>query len=504
MTQALDQSPFVLAIAAWALVATIAWIATVLAGRRRAALTRLEAEAAAQVAVSEARSDAARSAGQLASLQSTHDALAARVDDLRQSLAAAQAERARLTAFQESSAAQLAEARRVAEDRDRLAQALALAQGDLKGLGARLEAAQREAEERGRLLAEAGERMREQFQNLAQAILDEKGRSFGEAQRTQMDAQLGPFKTELERFRKTLDERREQDLRERGGLMKELETLKTLNQRLGDEATQLTRALKGEVKTQGAWGELLLERLLEASGLRKGHEYEAQVSARAEEGHRQQPDVVVRLPEGRDLVIDAKVSLVAWERCVAAVDDEERERHLRALRQSMRQHVSGLAERRYASAPGLNSPDFVLMFVPIEAAFVEALRGDERLHVEAMEKQVVIVSASTLLATLRTVASLWRLERRNRNADEIAERAGRLYDKFVGFVDDLRKVGTQLDTARKTYDEAFGKLHQGRGSVVRQVELLRDLGARTTKTLDRDLVERAREVDEDDGESLGA
>lgn len=504
MTHALDQSPIVLAILAWALVATTGWIATVLAGRRRAALTRLEAEAAAQVAVSEARSEAARSAGQLAALQSMRDALAAEVDTLKRALSAAQTEGARLKALGESMAAQLADARRAVEDRDRLAQALALAQGDLKGLGARLEAAQREAEERGRLLAEAGERMREQFQNLAQAILDEKGRSFGEAQRAQLDAQLGPFKAELERFRKTLDERREQDLRERGGLMKELEALKTLNQRLGDEATQLTRALKGEVKTQGAWGELLLERLLEASGLRKGHEYEVQVSGRAEEGHRQQPDVVVRLPEGRDLVIDAKVSLVAWERYVSATDDAERERQLRALRQSMRQHVAGLAERRYTALPGIHSPDFVLMFVPIEAAFVEALRGDERLHADAMEKKVVIVSASTLLATLQTVASLWRLERRHRNADEIAERAGRLYDKFVGFVEDLRKIGTQLDAARKTYDEALGKLQQGRGSVVRQVELLRELGARTGKSLDREWLEHARTVDEDDGESLGA
>lgn len=504
MTGTLTASPLILAIGAWALIATIAWIAVSLAAHRRLVLARLEAEAAAQAQVSEARSEAARSGGQLAALQASQATLVARVDGLQQSLSAAQSESARRAALQASTEAQLAEARLVVAERDRLSHALAQSQGDQKGLAARLAAAEQKSEETSRLLAEAGERMREQFQNLAQAILEEKGRSFGEAQRTQMDAQLTPLKSELERFRKTLDERRDQDLRERGGLMKELDTLKTLNQRLGDEATQLTRALKGEVKAQGAWGELLLERLLEASGLRKGHEYEVQVSARVEDGNRQQPDVVVRLPEGRDLVIDAKVSLVAWERCVAAIDDDERERQLRALRQSMRQHVTGLAERRYASAPGLNSPDFVLMFVPIEAAFVEALRGDERLHVEAMEKQVVIVSASTLLATLRTVASLWRLERRNRNADEIADRAGKLYDKFAGFVEDLRKVGTQLDTARKTYDEALNKLHQGRGSVVRQVELLRDLGARTSKTLDRELVERARQLDDEDGESPGA
>jgi DNA recombination protein RmuC len=504
MTEVLDLGPLILAIAGWSLVATIGWIVTVLASRRRVATARLEAEAALREAVGRADAERAGAAARLGSLESTHRDLSIRAEGWRDALAAAQSECVRLETLRAGALEALDNARAAVTDRERVADSLAQARAEVTALNARLAAAQREAEERGRLLAEAGERMREQFQNLAQVILEEKGRSFGEAQRTQMDAQLTPLKSELERFRKTLDERRDQDLRERGGLMKELETLKTLNQRLGDEATQLTRALKGEVKAQGAWGELLLERLLEASGLRKGHEYEVQVSARVEDGNRQQPDVVVRLPEGRDLVIDAKVSLVAWERCVAAIDDDERERQLRALRQSMRQHVTGLAERRYASAPGLNSPDFVLMFVPIEAAFVEALRGDERLHVEAMEKQVVIVSASTLLATLRTVASLWRLERRNRNADEIADRAGKLYDKFAGFVEDLRKVGTQLDTARKTYDEALNKLHQGRGSVVRQVELLRDLGARTTKTLDRELVERARQLDDEDGESPGA
>jgi DNA recombination protein RmuC len=504
MTETLTASPLTLVIGVWALIATIAWIAVSLAARRWLALARLEVEAAAQAQVSDARSEAARAAGQLVALQASLATLVARVDSLQQSLSAAQSDAARLAALQASTEAQLADARQVVAERDRLAQALAQAQGEIQGLTAKLNAAEQKSEETSRLLAEAGERMREQFQNLAQAILDEKGRSFGEAQRTQMDAQLSPLKSELERFRRTLDERREQDLRERGGLMQELQNLRDLNRRLGDEASQLTRALKGEVKTQGAWGELLLERLLEASGLRKGEEYEVQVSARADEGSRQQPDAVVRLPEGRDLVIDAKVSLVAWERCVAAETDEERERQLRALRQSMRQHVAGLAERRYTALPGINSPDFVLMFVPIEAAFLEALRGDERLHTEAMEKRVVIVSASTLLATLQTVASLWRLERRNRNADDIADRAGKLYDKFVGFVEDLRKVGTQLDAARRTYDEAFGKLAQGRGSVVRQVEMLRDLGAKTSKSLDRDMVERARQFEEDDGESLGA
>ncbi len=504
MTEAWTASPLILAIAAWALIATLGWAATTLLSRRRLENVRLEAEAAAQAQVSEARSQAARSAGQLATLESNHAALTKRLDDLQEALSIAQAEGTRLATLQSAAEARLAEVREILTERDRLRDALARAAGEREGLLAKLAAVQREAEERGRLLAEAGERMRVEFQNHAQAILDEKGRSFGEAQKTQLDAQLTPLKAELERFRRTLDERREQDLRERGGLMQELQNLRDLNRRLGDEASQLARALKGEVKTQGAWGELLLERLLEAAGLSKGREYEVQVSARADDGGRQQPDVVVRLPEGRDLVIDAKVSLVAWERCVAAEDDEERERQLRALRQSMRQHVAGLAERRYTALPGINSPDFVLMFVPIEAAFVEALRGDERLHADAMEKRVVIVSASTLLATLQTVASLWRLERRNRNADEIAERAGKLYDKFVGFVEDLRRVGVQLDSARKAYDDAFGKLSEGRGSVVRQVEMLRDLGAKTSKSLDRGMVERARHLEADDNESLGA
>jgi DNA recombination protein RmuC len=504
MTETLTASPLFLAIAAWALIATLGWVATALLSRRRLENVRLEAEAAAQGEIARLRGEAARAEGQREAREAALAALERRVEELQRGLSAAEAETARLAALQSAAEARVAEAREVLAERDRLRDALARVAGEREGLVARLEAAEREAAERGRLLAEAGERMRVEFQNLAQAILDEKGRTFGEAQKTQLDAQLAPLKAELERFRRTLDERREQDLRERGGLLQELQNLRDLNRRLGDEASQLTRALKGEVRVQGAWGELILERLLEASGLRKGEDFELQVSVRGEDGGRLRPDAIVRLPDDRHILIDAKVSLVAWERYVAAADDEAREQALRALRQSIRQHVAGLAERRYADLPGIHSLDFVLMFVPIEAAYVAATRGDPTLYTEALERRVVICTASSLLAATYTVASLWRIERRNRNADDIADRAGKLYDKFVGFVEDLRKVGVQLDAARRTYDEAFGKLSEGRGSLVRQVEMLRELGAKSGKSLDRGLVDRARQLEEDDGESLGA
>lgn len=351
---------------------------------------------------------------------------------------------------------------------------------------AQADAAQALAAERQGALEQLGERMKAEFEALSGRILEERSRQFTESNQQQMGAMLGPLREQLEGFRRAVTETWQRDQVERAGLKHELAALKTLNQRLGDEATALTRALKGEQRVQGRWGEVLLERLLEASGLERGRGFETQVSAEGESG-RLRPDAVVHLPDARDLVIDAKVSLVAWERWCSAADDASRAMEMKAHVASLRAHVAGLAERRYADLPGVRSVDFVLMFVPVEAAFVEATRADDEIYLHALERNVVIVSTSTLLATLRTIASVWRNEDRNRNALEIAERAGRLYDKFHGLAEDLATLGKAIERVQAAHAAARSKLTDGRGNLVSQVETLQRLGAKASKRLDRDL-----------------
>jgi len=356
----------------------------------------------------------------------------------------------------------------------------------------RLQEHSRAAEERQAMLERVREEFADRFKALAGELLEDKSRRFAEQNQANLGVLLNPLREQLGDFRKTVAEVYDKESRERQLLKVEIESLKTLNQRISEDALNLTRALKGESRTQGAWGELVLERLLEASGLQKGREYETQVVLQDEDGGRPRPDVIIHLPEGRDLVIDAKVSLTAYERYCAAVDDRERAAQLGAHVASMRTHVRQLAERAYSNLPGVNSLEFVLMFVPVEAAFIEAVHHDDALHTFALEKQVVIVTTSTLLATLRTVSSLWRFDDRNRNAFEIAERAGRLYDKFVGFIGDLEEARIRLDAAREALASAGTKLASGRGNLVGQVEKLRELGARAGKQLGSDVVERAQ------------
>ncbi|MBU6200322.1 MAG: DNA recombination protein RmuC, partial [Xanthomonadaceae bacterium] len=282
-----------------------------------------------------------------------------------------------------------------------------------------------------------------------------------------------------------------QENRERAGLKTQIDALQNLNQKISQDAINLTRALTGDSQTQGAWGEMVLERLLEASGLQKGRQYDTQVVLTNDSGERPRPDAIVHLPEGRDIIVDAKVSLTAYERYCSAVDVDERAAQLAAHLKSLREQVRNLAGKRYADLPGVNSLEFVLMFVPVEAAYIEAARHDDTLQAFALEKNVVIVTASTLLATLRTVSSLWRFDDRNRNALEIADRAGKLYDKFAGFVDDLDEARTRVGAAAKALDAAGSKLSSGSGNLLRQVEMLRELGAKASKSLPAEARERA-------------
>ena len=267
-----------------------------------------------------------------------------------------------------------------------------------------------------------------------------------------------------------------------------------LNQALSEEARNLTQALKGSTKAQGNWGELILERVLELAGLRRGVEYDVQENHQRDDGTRAQPDVVIHLPENRHLVVDAKVSLLAYEEYASADDDLQRAAAQRRHLESARQHIKGLAERNYQQLHGLQSLDFVLMFVPIEPAFMLAVTSDSQLYSDAWNKNVLLVSPSTLLFVVRTVAHLWRQEAQSRNAQEIAQRGAELYDRLVGFVEDLERVGKNLTQAQDAYTNAHKKLSQNRGNVIRQAEMLRELGVKPTKALPAGLVDAARDA----------
>ncbi|KQQ56886.1 recombinase RmuC [Pseudomonas sp. Leaf127] len=337
--------------------------------------------------------------------------------------------------------------------------------------------------------------LRAQFAELAGKIFDEREQRFAETSQQQLGQLLNPLKERIQSFEKRVEESYQSEARERFSLGKELERLQQLNLRLSNEATNLTQALKGQ-KTQGNWGELILERVLEHAGLEKGREYQTQVSLKSADGERFQPDVLIMLPGDKQVVVDAKVSLTAWQQYVSAADEVIGQAALKQHVLSLRNHVKGLSGKDYKRLEGLHSLDFVLLFVPIEAAFAAALQVEPNLFQEAFDRHIVIVSPTTLLATLRVIDSLWKQERQSQNAREIAERAGWLYDKFVLFIQDLDEVGNRLQQLDKAYGAARNKLIEGRGNLVSRSEQLRLLGARASKSLPADLLERAM-TDED-------
>jgi DNA recombination protein RmuC len=338
--------------------------------------------------------------------------------------------------------------------------------------------------------------LRAQFAELAGKIFDEREQRFAETSQHQLGQLLNPLKERIQSFEKRVEESYQQEARERFSLGKELERLQQLNQRLSDEATNLTRALKGQ-KTQGNWGELILERVLEHAGLEKGREYQTQVSLQGPDGERFQPDVLIMLPGDKQVVIDAKVSLTAYQQYVSTDDTVLAQAALKQHVLSLRNHVKGLSGKDYKRLEGLHSLDFVLLFVPIEAAFSAALQAEPTLFQEAFDRSIVIVSPTTLLATLRVIDSLWKQERQSQNAREIAERAGWLYDKFVLFIQDLDEVGNRLQQLDKAYAAARNKLTDGRGNLISRSEQLKLLGARASKSLPTELLERA--MTDDDG-----
>ena len=350
-------------------------------------------------------------------------------------------------------------------------------------LEAELDSERKQVQHRIESLNEAKEALSNQFKNLANEILEDKSRKFAEHNALQLDLLLKPLQTKLTEFKEQVSHSYDQEARERFALKNEIERLANLNIKMSDEARSLTNALKGDSKIQGNWGELVLESILEASGLRKGEEYLVQDSHAQADGGRLQPDVIVKLPEGRHLIIDSKVSITAYARHMEASDSALAEQELLAHIQSIRQHIQGLSAKNYAGIADLSTVDFVLMFIPIEPAFLSALRAAPNLYQDALSKNIVLVCPSTLMATLRTVAHLWRQDQQNKNAMEIARQCASLYDKFVGFVEDLEQIGKRLDQAQSSYHDAFNKLKSGKGNLIKAAERVKELGVKPSKMI---------------------
>lgn len=356
----------------------------------------------------------------------------------------------------------------------------------------------RSANEKLELLERNRDALKQEFENLANKIFDQKSERFSQQTRTSLDTLLNPFRDQLQDFRKRVEDVYTTETRDRQALRSEIKSLQDLNRQITEEASNLTRALKGDKKIQGNWGELILERVLEKSGLRKGVEYDTQGSYRDSDNQLYRPDVIVHLPDSRNLIIDSKVSLVAYQRWVT--EDEDSEGKDEALKQhveAVRNHIRTLSEKDYSQLHGLHSPDFVLLFMPIEPAFVAAFQQDENLFAEAFERKIIVVTPTTLLATLRTIENIWRYERQSQNARRIAERAGAVYDKLRVFVEAMERLGAQLHTAQGTYDSAMNTLTRGRGNLISQANRFVELGVRVKRELPKGIMDQA-EVDDDE------
>ncbi|VAW10136.1 DNA recombination protein RmuC [hydrothermal vent metagenome] len=337
------------------------------------------------------------------------------------------------------------------------------------------------------------EKFTKEFENLANKILEEKSLKFTERNEKNIKAILTPLNEKIQLFEKKVEESQKENISIHAALKEQLLNLQSQNLKITQEAENLTKALKGDSKMQGNWGELVLERVLEKSGLEKDREYSVQQSFTLEDGTRVLPDVIINLPDGKKMIVDSKVSLTDYERFVNADDDEQQEKFLKDHINSLRRHVDQLSAKKYEDLYEMESPDFVLLFIPIEPAFAIAINNDNSLYNKAFEKNIVIVTPSTLLATLRTIDSMWNNEKQQRNAIEIARQAGALYDKFEGFVGDLTKVGKKMDDAKIEYKGAMNKLVEGRGNIIVSIEKLKKMGAKAKKSIPESILKRAEE-----------
>ena len=468
----------------------IAWLLTRSAGFRRGRTSR-------DVEVTQLANERDASLETRRRLQQEHDALARRLDDAQKRIVETSEQRAaadgrleRLTQTESELAAARAQVVHWNEACQR-------AEQRLTEVATRLQT----ADEREQLLKQVREEFVDRFKTLSGELLDVQSRKFTQQNEAQLGTLLNPLRDQLGDFRKLVADSYEKENLARVALQTELKSelkqLFELNHRLSDEANSLARALTTENRTQGYWGELRLERLLESSGLAKGSEYLTQETFTDADGDRYRPDAIVKLPEGKDIIIDAKVALVAYRESCDAVDDTTRQRALAQHVMAMRNHVRSLGEKDYASLPGVRAPDLVLMFVPVEAAFLEALRHDPALYEDAFVRKIVIVGPSNLLASLRLIAHLWRTDQQTRNAELVFKRAAAMYDKFVGFVDDLEDVGTAIDRALKAQQSAMNKLVRGKGNLVRRADELRQLGASTKKPIPQKLLDEADDGTDD-------
>ena len=347
-----------------------------------------------------------------------------------------------------------------------------------------------------RLLEQKGElekiqdKFRLEFKNLANEILEEKTKKFTEQNKSNLSDILGPLKEKITDFEKKVDQSNKESIDRNAALRQQINGLKELNLKMTTDAENLTKALKGESKTMGIWGEFVLESILEKSGLVKGREYEIQESVRSEEGSQMRPDIVVKLPEKKHIIIDSKVSLVDYEKYVNTENKEKEKYYLKRHIDSLKRHIKSLSAKNYQNLYDIAGLDFVLLFMPVEPAFSLAVQAEENLFMDAYEMNIVIVSPTTLIATLRTIASIWRQEYQNRNAQEIARQGGALYDKFVGFLNDLVEVGKKLDDTQKAYKASMNKLSDGKGNLIKKVQDIKELGASTRKNLPQSLLNK--------------
>jgi DNA recombination protein RmuC len=337
--------------------------------------------------------------------------------------------------------------------------------------------------EKFRVLQEAKEELSREFKTLSNQIFEEKSKQFSSSNREQLEYLLKPFREQIHNFSKESREQFSTELKDRHLLKDELQRLKEMNARLSEDAVNLTKALKGENKTQGNWGEIVLEKILEQSGLRKGVEYELQATLKSEENKSYRPDVIVHMPQDRDVIIDSKVSLVAYERFINAEDEFAKTEALKEHIGSISSHVRGLSEKKYEKLEGVNTLDFVLLFMPIEGAFLLALEQDGEFFKRAYESNILVVSPSTLLVTLRTVEHIWRTQRQEEHAKKIADEAEAMLNKLVLFVDEMNKIGTLLESTKGSYDKAMGRLKSGNGNVIRRAENMQKLGIKLKKQI---------------------
>jgi len=347
------------------------------------------------------------------------------------------------------------------------------------------------------LLEQSKQQLSLAFSDIANRLFDDKSTKLVQQNKHEMTNLLQPLREQLTSFTQQVNQAYDKETRERLSLGQEIRHLAELNKQMSEETTNLTRALKGQHKTQGAWGELILTRVLEHSGLEAGREYATQVQLQHEEGASFRPDVIIYLPDNKSIIIDAKVSLNAYERYVNCQNEDEQQQELQLHIAAVRQHIKSLSIKEYQKLSSLHTLDFVILFMPIEAAFSVAVAYDQQLLADALARNIILVTPTTLLATLRIIENLWRVDSQNKNAQKIAERAGRLHDKFVALVDDLTRLGQQLSTTQNTYDDIFNKLSTGKGNLVTRTQELKKLGAKTSKQLPAALVEMEEEVVEE-------